>query len=384
MTRRVVKFVLENSLLLVAGAVAALIWANVDPESYDHLIHLRFLGTDFHYFTNEILMTFFFGLAGKEIWEAMLPRGPLHEPRRAMTPIVATLGGMAAPALLYTIGAIWLGRFDDFKRGWAIPCATDIAFSYMIARVVFGRRHPAIPFLLLLAIGDDFGGLIILAICFPAASIQPLWLFLPVAAVGLGLLLRSRHVQGWWWYIFGPGVLSWIGFKYGGLQPALGLLPIIPTLPHSIEHAGQANPLTPRTRHALHLFEHHLRRPVEVVLGLFGLMNAGVALHSIGAATALVTIALVIGKPLGIWLAGALTAKVFKCGLPEGMTMKDLLVLGFAAGIGFTVALFVAQIAFPAGDTQNAARMGALGSIIAVAPTLVVARLMNTQRRHDA
>jgi NhaA family Na+:H+ antiporter len=121
-----------------------------------------------------------------------------------------------------------------------------------------------------------------------------------------------------------------------------------------------------------------------VVLGLFGLMNAGVALHSIGAATALVTIALVIGKPLGIWLAGALTAKVFKCGLPEGMTMKDLLVLGFAAGIGFTVALFVAQIAFPAGDTQNAARMGALGSIIAVAPTLVVARLMNTQRRHDA
>jgi len=381
MIKRLTQFTLNNSVLLILGAVTALIWANVEAEGYQRFIHLRLLGADLRFLTNEILMAFFFALAGKEIWEAMLPRGPLHEPRKSIAPLAATVGGMAVPALLYVLGAGLLGQSHELNRGWAIPCATDIAFSFMVARLVFGRRHPAIPFLLLLAIGDDFGGLLILAAFYPAASLRPFWLLLPALAVALGLALRARNVKGWWWYFLGPGALSWMGFHGAGLQPALGLLPIIPTLPYCADDAEQDDVLTPKTRHALHLFEAHVRTPVELILGLFGLVNAGVSFKAGGPATGLVMTGLVLGKPLGIWLAGALAARTFRCGLPEGMNLKDLLVLGFVAGIGFTVALFVAQVAFPDGAAQDAARMGALASLFAAAPALVAAKLLGVQRR---
>src|SRR5687767_9208204 len=142
---------------MVTGAVIALIWANLSPEGYDRFTH------PLHFAVNDVAMAFFFGLAMKEIIEATAPGGALHSLRRAAVPVVAAVGGMAGPALLYVTMAAVFER-PDIVRGWAIPCATDIAFSYLVARVVFRASSPAIPFLLLLAIADDALGLILLAL----------------------------------------------------------------------------------------------------------------------------------------------------------------------------------------------------------------------------
>ena len=147
--------VIDNSLLLAGGAGAGLAWANIDHLTYERFSQvLRFA-------VNDVGMVFFFALAVKEIIEATLPGGPLESPREALVPILAAAGGMIGPAGLYAIQVMVLGR-PELMPGWAIPCATDIAFSYLAARFIFPRGHPAIPFLLLLAIADDAIGLILL------------------------------------------------------------------------------------------------------------------------------------------------------------------------------------------------------------------------------
>ena len=161
---KVASFIFDNSLLLLAGTAAAVVWANVDGVSYDAVAH------PLHFWVNDVGMVFFFALAAKEVFEATLPGGPLASPRRALSPLAAAVGGMAAPALIYLALALTRGP-ADLTRGWAIPCATDIAFSAMVARLIFPATHPAIPFLLLLAIADDALGLVILAVFYPSGPL---------------------------------------------------------------------------------------------------------------------------------------------------------------------------------------------------------------------
>ena len=142
-----------------------LFWANLDHESYDRFAHAL------HFAVNDVGMVFFFALAAKEIVEATVPGGPLSSPREAAVPMLAAAGGMIGPAGLYVLQAIVLGR-PELMPGWAVPCATDIAFSYLAARLIFPRTHPAIPFLLLLAIADDALGLILLALFYPSAPLS--------------------------------------------------------------------------------------------------------------------------------------------------------------------------------------------------------------------
>lgn len=176
---------------------------------------------------------FFFALAAKEVFEATLPGGPLASPRQALPPLAAAVGGMVAPALIYlalssTIGPVAL------SRGWAIPCATDIAFSAMIARVIFPSGYPAIPFLLLLAIADDALGLIVLAVFYPSGPLSVVALAtLMTAAVLAALWLKRRQVRSFWPYVIVPGALSWAALHFGGFHPALALVPIVPFMPHS-------------------------------------------------------------------------------------------------------------------------------------------------------
>ena len=114
---------------MVAGAVIALFWANISPEEYGRFSHLL------HFAVNDVAMAFFFGLAMKEIIEATAPGGALHSLRRGGLPVIAAVGGMAGPALLY-VGLAAATERPDLVRGWAIPCATDIAFSFMVAVAV--------------------------------------------------------------------------------------------------------------------------------------------------------------------------------------------------------------------------------------------------------
>ncbi|HET9068223.1 MAG TPA: Na+/H+ antiporter NhaA, partial [Amaricoccus sp.] len=217
---RVWRFVSEFSLLLILGALAGLVWANLDPTSYHAFVDRVIFeggpvgqlhaGADgqatrtltLHFLVNDMLMALFFALAGKEVWEAVALEGGALRGRKAMTPLIATAGGMLGPAAVYLAGAAALGSFATLAHGWAIPTATDIAFSYLVGRMVFGAGHPAVMFLLLLAIADDAGGLAILAVFYPQGELAPAWLLLSLgAAVGVWFFARwlprrlDRHRQ---------------------------------------------------------------------------------------------------------------------------------------------------------------------------------------------
>jgi NhaA family Na+:H+ antiporter len=365
---RLWKWILDNSLLLVLGTVTALVWANLHHDSYEHFAHAL------HFIVNDIGMVFFFALATKEIVEATLPGGALSSPREAAVPLLAAVGGMAVPAALYAIQVTMDGR-PELMRGWAIPCATDIAFSYLAARMVFPPNHPAIPFLLLLAIADDALGLILLAVFYPSAPLSMLTLAaLMIPALALALWLKRRPTFSFWPYVLGAGGLSWLALHYGGVHPALALVPIVPFMPHEKRDLGIFHPREADLPYTMNQFEHALKVPVQFVLLLFGLVNAGVLLSSVGTATWIVLSSLVIGKPLGIFVFTFLS---IKAGLraPGGLSYLHTLVLGVAAGIGFTVALFFATAAFPPGAALDEAKMGALLSFVAAPLAILIGRM---------
>lgn len=371
----VLQFILDNSLLLVAGTVIALVWANLNYGAYEHFAH------SVHFVVNDVGMVFFFALATKEVVEATLPGGPLSSPRQAAVPIIAAVGGMAVPAGLY-VASVFVVNDMEVLRGWAIPCATDIAFSYMVARVAFPAGHPAIPFLLLLAIADDALGLMILAIFYPSGPLAfdqlGLWM---AGAIALAWWMRKQRVGNFWLYLIGPGVMSWIGLYVGGLHPALALVPIVPFLPHAKDDLGvfaDSEDVRPDTMNA---FEHWWKAPVQVVLFSFGLVNAGVPLSSVGEVTWMVLGSLVIGKPLGI-VAFALLAGLFGFTRAEGLGIRAMIVLGVTAGIGFTVALFFTTAAFPITSIHlDEAKMGALLSFLAAPLALILAKLLGVMPR---
>jgi NhaA family Na+:H+ antiporter len=369
---RLARFVFDNSLLLLAGTLAAVAWANLDLESYEAVSH------PLHFWVNDVGMVFFFALAAKEVFEATLPGGALASPRQALSPLAAAVGGMAAPAAIYSVLALTLGP-PELTRGWAIPCATDIAFSAMVARVAFPAGHPAIPFLLLLAIADDALGLVILAVFYPSGTLSPgsLGVFMS-ASVLLALWLRRRQVRSFWAYVIGPGALSWVALYFGGFHPALALVPIVPFMPHSPRDLGLFDPREERQPDTLNRFEHWWAVPVQFVLLLFGFANAGVPFAEIGPGTYYVLVGLLAGKPLGIMLFSGIAAWL-GARLPRGFGVGDLLVVGVAASIGFTVSLFFATAAFAEGAALAQTKMGALLSFAAAPLALAVSRVVRTR-----
>ena len=351
--------------------------ASEEHSGHGHGFTLAFL-------INDILMALFFAIAGKEVWEAMLPGGALSDPRKAATPLFATLGGIVGPASIYAVGVLLFSTWSTLGNGWAVPCATDIAFSYLVARIIFGAGHPAIAFLLLLAIADDAAGLAILAVFYPTSELQLSWLLLSVGGIALGFFFqKALKLTSFWWYLLIPGTMSWISFYFAGIHPALGLVPIIPCLPHAKSDLGIFARQESGRTDTLNEFEHWWKNPVELILGMFGLVNAGVAMTSVGTGTWLVLAGLLIGKPVGITLFAWVGAKVFKLELPGGMTYRHVVSLGMVAGIGFTVALFVSTAAFPAGkfpaETLDAVKMGALGSFFAAIIAIVGARMLGVR-----
>lgn len=362
----------EYSLALPAGASIALVWANTFHASYGQLARAL------EFSVNDVGMVFFFALAAKEVVEATAPGGALHTWRRAALPVIAAVGGMAVPALFYVLYA---RHAHDLAllRGWAIPCATDIAFSYLVAKAVF-RRHPAIPFLLLLAIADDALGLVVLVVFYPARELHLLiGSLLMAAALVAAFGLRRARVQWFWPYVVASGLLSWGALYWGGLHPALALVPIVPFLPHAARDPGLFVEAPRDARDTLSQFEHFWKLPVQVVLFLFGLVNAGVPLREYGTGTWAVLVALMAGKPVGIGVAVALAVAV-GVPLPDRFAWRDLAVVGCAAGIGFTVALFFATAAFPPGPMLDETKIGALLSVAGAGVTVGAAWILRAGR----
>lgn len=416
---RVWNFITGYSILLILGAVIALIWANIDVTSYDHFTefvlwdnapigHLHDNGDGhatrtltFHYLVNDVLMALFFAIAAKEVWEAVILKNGSLRGKKAATPLIATLGGMMGPIAVYLGIAYFLGSttFDALANGWAIPTATDIAFSYLVGRIVFGAGHPAVRFLLLLAIADDAAGLLILAVFYPESALAPSWLLLSLGAAiavfvlanwlpryldrGDQLRRRSSWVRrklSFWPYAL-AGCASWYGFQESGLHPALGLLPIVLTIPHADRAFGIFSAAEMHLHDLLNTMERALNYPVQITLGLFGLVNAGVEFSTMGEATWLVLAGLLIGKPVGIFVFGYIAAKPMGLGIPQGMRIVDLVVIGFVAAIGFTVSLFVASVAFDPGPVQDAAKMGALFSFGAAAIAIALGQMTRVQKQ---
>lgn len=403
------KTISDFSLLLLSGAAIALIWCNISPDTYHHVVDGTLFENDFigykkitdggevyyrislHYLVNDIFMAFFFAIAGKEVWEAVSLKNGALRGKKAMTPLFAAAGGMAAPIVIYLGLALVFGSetYSAVANGWAVPTATDIAFSYLIGRVIFGRGHPAVKFLLLLAIADDAAGLLILAIFYPSGELVPEWLLVSLVAVAATFFLfnwlprrldrdksnrpNSTFVHsalGFWPYLI-AGMVSYYAFQESGIHTALCLVPVVIAIPHADCDFGIF--ADPKKNHTdlLNEIEYKLAPPVEIILFFFGLANAGVLLSTIGIPTLLVLAGLLIGKPIGILLFGWLAAYPLKFGMPEGMTITDVLIVGFIAAVGFTVALFIASVAFNPGPVQDAAKMGALlslsSAIIAIA-----------------
>ncbi len=408
--RGLINILQEFSLPLLSGVLVAMIWANLDHESYEHVIHwvpiadFKIFGhlVTHHWLVNDIFMVFFFGIAAKEITESCLPGGNLNPISKSINPLMATLGGVVGPVAVFFIGMSFLyGPTDDLetlRRGWGVPTATDIALAWLVARTVFGKGHPAINFLLLLAVADDAIGLAIIAIFYgdPDLPARPEFLLLIVAGMAIAYGMRRADIKSWIPYIAICGPLSWLGLSLAHLHPALALVFIVPFLPgprrdiglfteeDEIDHMGEPLAEDLHMEHSpLHQFEHQLKLFVDFGLFFFAFTNAGVVLASIGSMTWLILGSLVIGKTVGITLLGLL-GKLMGFPLPNRMGVRELVMAGFVAALGLTVALFVAGAAFVDPILLGQAKMGALFSGFVGLAAILIGRTLGMHRRPEA
>jgi len=371
----------EFSIPLIAGVVAALLWANLSPESYHEFIHHEWFGdVNFHFFVNDIFMVFFFAIAAVEITQSLMPGGDLNPINKAISPLMATFGGVLGPIGVYLLLNSLIGS-PEYANGWGIPTATDIALAWLVAKFVFGEKHPAVSFLLLLAIADDALGLIIIAIFYPDPlnPVQPIWLLLTLVGMAAAFFFRKKGIKSYWPYILVGGILSWTGLHNAHLHPALALVVIIPFLPHSPKEEGHLFEENEEDHSTLHQFEHQWKIFVDFGLFMFGLSNAGVEFSEIGTTTWLVFIALLVGKTIGIFGLGSI-AMLLGFPLPDGMGKKELFLAGVVAALGLTVALFVAGAAFTDLKIQGAAKMGALFSAGVALLAIILGKVMRIKR----
>ena len=371
----VLHFVTGHYLLLPIGAVVALLWANIAPESYFNVARVMAFPV------NAIAMVFFFGLLAQELFEEMMPGGALHHRRRWPVPLMAAAGGTLGAVAAY---AAWVSSATVplLFRGWPIMAGIDLVFAYFVVRAIF-HRHPAVSFLLLLAVASNAIGFIALA---------PTFLFdgsraggsgvLMAAAVGLAAWLRRKHVRAFWPYVLACGTLSWLALYLEGFPPALALVPIVPFMPHTRRRAGElfedeadARGATPR--HYEHVWHYH----VHIALLLFGLVNAGVMVSGYGEGTE-ATLVAALGRTAGILLA---VAVALACGLhlPAQLSWRELIVVAVASSIGLTFSLYFAIALFPAGPLLAELKLGALLTAAALPLAFGAARLLRVGRFHQ-
>jgi NhaA family Na+:H+ antiporter len=405
-----------GSILLLLAAAAALLWANSPwASSYDALWHAHLtldvgplhLDESLQHWVNDALMVIFFFVVGLEI-KYELVNGDLRDPKTAALPIVAAIGGMVVPAGLYLA---LNPPGSDGGAGWGIPMATDIAFAVGVLGVL-GRRIPSAArlFLLTLAIVDDIGAILVIAV-FYTSDLSLTWL-----AIALGLLAAmvvARLLRVWTtvvYVVLGVGV--WFALLESGVHAtlagvAIGLLaPATPLLREKVarEYAARAlrdqhlNPdelarLRFLLKESVSVVERLIStlHPVSayVVLPIFALANAGVELGAIGKVFTEpvglgIILGLVAGKPIGIFATSFLAVRLGVAKLPENTSWPMVLGLGAVAGIGFTVSIFIAGLSFPGSEllTEEAKIAILLASVFA-AVVGVVTLLASTSGHTD-
>lgn len=367
------------SVFLLLGAIFAQFWVHGDSAAYHATMHYELFTVTMHGYTysinlhfliNDIFMAFFFGIAAKELCEAIFKKDGSLRGVRGLLPGLACLGGVFGPMLVYKLLST-----EAQANAWAVPCATDIAFAWLGARMVWGSRHPAVIFLLALAIGDDFIGMGIIAAFYPQNEFHSVALLYLGGGITLSWMFRRlayhwKYFQNWIPYAVICAPLCWLGLLLAGLHAALALVFVVPFMPMAGRDAGIFSP--GQSGHGLdtvNRFEHAWKPFVDVGLFSFGLANAGVVW--IGESTWnqdswAVFLGLGIGKTLGITLFTAIGCFLLRLRMPvdakSGVSMawQDVPVIGILGAMGFTVALFVADAA--GGDPSL--KLGALASFV--------------------
>jgi Na+:H+ antiporter, NhaA family len=366
---RWLRFIFDRYLLLPLGAAVALIWANTDPERYFTFSHrLAFP-------VNEIGMALFLGLVTQEVVEAVMPGGALHSWRRWTVPLVAATGGLLGAYFVFFAYVYWTQE-AVLVQGWPVAGAIDLAAGYYVLKTIF-RGRSAFTFLLLLGIAANGVGILVLAV-WPALtpSHVPAAVLL-MAAVAIAAMLRQARVRAFWPYLAVCGTASWWAFYWAGVHPALALVPIVPFLPHEprrLEMFAEA-PDDDAVRHA----EHEWNVAAQVVLFLFGLVNAGVILRGYDTGTWAVLGAALVGRPLGVLAAGAI-AVAAGLHLPRRIGRRELAVIALATSSGFTFSLFVATSLIPVGAVLTQLKLGALSTVAGAALAYCAARMLGVGR----
>ncbi len=361
-------------VLMVAAALAMIVANSPLSASYTDILHHYVAGLSVLHWINDGLMAIFFLLIGLEVKRELID-GELSSWPRRILPGAAALGGMVVPALVFL--AVNRG-FPDNQNGWAIPAATDIAFALGVLALL-GSRIPASLKLLLTAIAiiDDLGAIMIIAIAY-TASINLAALGAAAAGLAVLVLLNRLRVQRLWPYLM-IGCLVWGAVFLSGIHATLAGVAVAFTIPITRTRG------TPEASESPLLRLEHALAPVcaFAIVPLFGFANAGVDLRGLGLADAVapvpmgIALGLLLGKQLGVF--GAVTALI-KTGFadaPVGASWRQLWGLATLCGIGFTMSLFIAALAFGEGSAQDsAAKIGILaGSILsALAGWLILSK----------
>ena len=365
------RLALEHYLWLPLGGLIAIVWANAAPESYFTFAHrLSFA-------VNEVAMALFFALITQEIIEEMMPHGALHTWRPWTLPVIAAAGGAAGATLVYVV-YVALKHEAILTQGWLVAGAFDIAFGYVVVKSIFGR-HPAVTFLLVMAIATNAVGMIAVGLWYQPVAIRPGGTALMTAALAIAVALRRSGIRHFWPYLVFCGPLSWWALYLDGFHPALALVPVVPFLPHEPRSVAGFDDVAEKTRKSPRHFEHHWNHVVQGVLFMFGLVNAGVLVQRYGTGTWALLAAALAGRPAGILSALAIAAAL---GLRwhSRLHWRDLVVVSLASSSGFTFALFAAVAIYPAGPILAELTLGAVLSGIGVVAAFTAARVLRVGR----
>jgi len=363
-------FIVDRYLLVPIAAVLALIWANTYAESYFRLADALAFPV------NEIGMALGLAYLAQEIVEAALPGGSLYPFNRAVVPLIGGLGGMIGASLVYA-GYLALGDEQILARGWPVAGAADLVITLTVARAIFGRGAAA-TMALVFALTSDVIGLIAISGQHLVARAHAAAVLLIVAGIALAAVFRHRRVVSSWPYIACAGTLSWLGCYWSGLQPVLALLPIVPFLRHTPRDLTQPHDQSSRHRGATH-FESVFQAPVLVIVFLFGLLNAGMAVRGADSGAWAVLVASLVGRPVGTLVAIGI-ATLAGLHLPRGTGWRDALVSALAAAPTLVFGVLFAVAVFPVGPLLEQTKLGAIATAIGLVPAFVAARLLRVGR----
>jgi NhaA family Na+:H+ antiporter len=328
-------------LLLIACTLLSLALANSPAGgAWQAVWHLPLGPLSLEHWINDALMAVFFLLIGLEL-ERELYVGELSSPRQALLPLFAAIGGMAAPALIH----VAFNASSPTAAGFGIPMATDIAFALGILALLGARVPPALKvFVVAFAVIDDLGAILVIAVAYTSGIA---WGWLAGAAACFGALLlmnRPLRVMALTPYLLG-GAMLWICLLKAGVHASISGVLLAFAIPFTAKSDGAPSPS--------HRLEHVLHRPVAFgVLPLFALANTGVVIDADAIATIIgpnglgIVLGLLVGKPLGVSVACVAAIRSRLCGWPEGIDLRHVVGAGLLGGIGFTMSIFITNLAF--------------------------------------